>query len=91
MIQVFRMDGSWIVSEIETIDAQEWGDPDAVLKYPYEVVKAFSGGGISLEKYPPYSANREEIPIRSSDVVITTDVDDSLASLYQSQRKKETE
>lgn len=91
MIQVFRLGGSWVVSEIETIDAQEWGDPDAVLKYPYEIVRTSSNGGSSLELYPPYSANRENIPIRSSDVVITTDVDDSLSALYYSKRKKETE
>lgn len=91
MIQIFRLDGSWVVSEIETIDNQEWGDPDAMLKYPYEVIRSSSGGGTSLEKYPPFSTNRQMIAIRSSDVVITTDVDDNLAALYHSHRKKETE
>ena len=38
MLQVFRLDGCWVVSEVENIPDQEWGDPDGVLKYPYEIL-----------------------------------------------------
>jgi hypothetical protein len=90
MLQVFRLDGCWVVSEVENIPDQEWGDPDAVLKYPYEIITE-TGGPKHLEKYPPYSANRNEIYIRQSDITVTADADDCLAALYHTQRQKETE
>jgi len=90
MIQIFRLDGFWVVSEIETITESEWGDPDCVLKYPYSLEQMGDGKGTVLSVFPPFSGNRE-IYIRSSDVSITSDVDDALASLYHSNRKKETE
>jgi len=91
VIQIFRLDGCWVVSEVENIPNQEWGDPDGVLKYPYEFVYPACGGGGALEKWPPFSANREEILIRQSDITVTADVDDNLSALYHTQRKKEKE
>ena len=89
MIQVFRLGGTWVVSEIETIDAQEWGDPDAVLKYPYEINGA--GGWKDMTQFPPFSTDRKEIVIRSSDVLVTAEVTDDIKVQYYNKRKEETE
>jgi len=91
MLQVFRLDGCWIVSEVENIPDQEWGEPDGVLKYPYQVEAISDGEGARLTPYPPFSTNREEILIRQSDITVTADADDCIAALYHIQRKKETE
>lgn len=91
MLQVFRLDGCWVVSEVENIPDQEWGDPDGVLKYPYEILLHHDRVGAQLRPYPPFSANREEILIRQSDITVTADADDSIAALYHTQRQNETE
>jgi len=91
MLQVFRLDGCWVVSEVENIPDQEWGDPDGVLKYPYQIFACDDGGGTQLRPFPPFSSKRDEIYIRQSDITVTADADDSIAALYHSQRQKETE
>lgn len=86
MLQMFRMDGMWILSEVEVIPDQPFGDPDVVLKYPYEY-----SGNEQLKLFPPRSAQRAEIPIRNSDVCITVNVDDKLAAKYYEKRSEENQ
>ena len=91
MLQVFRLDGCWVVSEVENIPDQEWGDPDGVLKYPYEMLIASTGDGTQLRPFPPFSSKRDEIYIRQSDITVTADADDNIAALYHTKRQKEKE
>ena len=96
MLQVFRLDGCWVVSEVENIPDQEWGDPDGVLKYPYEILggsigDASTGDGTHLRPFPPFSSKRDEIYIRQSDITVTADADDNIAALYHTKRQKEKE
>lgn len=89
MIQIFRLDGMWIISEVDEIPNQEFGEPDTVLKYPYEINGA--GGWRDMTQFPPFSTDRKEIVIRSSDVLVTAEVTDDIKVQYYNKRKEETE
>jgi hypothetical protein len=82
-IKLIRFDGIWIVSEIEEIPEAEFGDPDCVLKYPYEVE------GKCLGAFPHYSKERELI-VRSSEISLITEPTDFLYNLYRASIDIET-
>lgn len=75
MIKILRLDSTWIIAEVEEIPAVEIGDPDCVLKSPYEIING------ELKRYPPHSKD-EEIIVRSSDVFVITEPDDDILKLY---------
>lgn len=66
MIKLIKFSGEWIISEIEELPEVQFGDPDCVLKYPYQVE------GNCLGPWPAYSDEREII-IRSSDITVITE------------------
>ena len=55
MIKLIKFDGDWIISELEEIPDCEIGDPDCVLKYPYQIE------GNCLVPWPAYSSERQII------------------------------
>lgn len=75
MIKILRLDGTWVISEIEEIPGVELGDPDCMLKSPREIIDG------ELKQYPPHSKD-EEIIVRSSDVFVITEPDDDILKLY---------
>ncbi len=75
-IKLIRFSGVWIVSEIEEIPETEFGDPDCVLKYPYEI------DGNCLGPFPEHSREREFI-IRSSDISLIADPSDFVYNQYR--------
>jgi hypothetical protein len=75
-IKLIRFDGVWIISEVEEIPDVEFGDPDCVLKYPYEV------DGSCLGPFPPHSRDREFI-VRSSEISLIADPSDFLYNQYR--------
>jgi|694.fasta_scaffold08640_2 hypothetical protein len=75
-IKLIRFDGVWIISEVEEIPDVEFGDPDCVLKYPYEV------DGSCVGPFPPYSRDREFI-VRSSEISLIADPSDFLYNQYR--------
>ncbi len=74
-IKLIRFDGVWIVSEVEEIPDVEFGDPDCVLRYPYEIE------GTCLGPFPRYCRDREFI-VRSSEISLITDPNDFLYNQY---------
>jgi hypothetical protein len=66
MIKLMKFDGEWIISEIEEIPDAQFGDPDCVLKYPYQIE------GNCLGTWPVYTEEREII-VRSSDVTVISE------------------
>ena len=75
-IKLMRFSGTWIVSEVEEIPDVEFGDPDCVLKYPYEIE------GACLGVFPLRSREREFI-VRSSEISLITEPDDFLYNQYR--------
>lgn len=83
MIKLIKFDGDWLVTNIIEIPDVEFGDPDCVLKYPYEVA------GDCLGPWPLHSGERE-IVIRSSDIKVIAEPDTFLLSSYQKAIEDET-
>jgi len=75
MIKAIKFDGDWIVSEIEQIEDAPFGEPDCVLKYPYQV------DGECLSAWPRYTDEREII-VRSSEITVICDPRTFLLSSY---------
>lgn len=75
-IKLIRFSGMWIVSEIEEIPDVEFGDPDCVLKYPYEIE------GTCLGVFPQYARDREFI-VRSSEISLIADPTDFIYNQYR--------
>jgi hypothetical protein len=75
-IKLIRFSGMWIVSEIEEIPDVEFGDPDCVLRYPYEVE------GTCLGPFPPHSRDREFI-VRSSEISLIAEPTDFIYNQYR--------
>jgi hypothetical protein len=75
-IKLIRFAGVWIVSEVEEIPDVEFGDPDCVLKYPYEVE------GTCLGPFPQHSREREFI-VRSSEISLIAEPTDFLYNQYR--------
>jgi hypothetical protein len=74
-IKLIRFDGVWLVSEVEEIPDVEFGDPDCVLKYPYEV------DGTCLGVFPLLAKDREFV-VRSSEISLIADPSDFLFQQY---------
>jgi hypothetical protein len=74
-IKLIRFSGVWIVSGVEEIPDVEFGDPDCVLKYPYEVE------GTCLGPFPAHSKDREFV-VRSSEISLLADPSDFLYKQY---------
>lgn len=74
-IKLIRFDGVWIISEVEEIPDVEFGDPDCVLKYPYEV------DGACLGAFPLHARDREFV-VRSSEISLIADPSDFLFKQY---------
>jgi len=83
MIKLIKFDGDWIVTNITEIPDVEFGDPDCVLKYPYQVA------GECLGSWPLHCDERE-IVVRSSDISVLTEPDTFLLSSYQKLIEEET-
>jgi hypothetical protein len=75
MIKVLKFNGEWIVSEVEQIEDVTFGDPDCMLKYPYQVE------GECLAPWPRYTEEREII-VRSSEIAVICDPKTFLLSSY---------
>jgi len=75
MIKLIKFDGEWIVSDVEQIEEVTFGDPDCVLKYPYQVE------GECLAPWPAYSDERE-IVVRSSEITVISEPKAFLLSSY---------
>jgi hypothetical protein len=75
-IKLIRFAGVWIVSEVEEIPDVEFGDPDCVLRYPYEV------DGTCLGAFPLHARDREFI-VRSSEISLIADPSDFLYNQYR--------
>lgn len=76
MIKLIKFDGDWIVSNIEEIPEVEFGDPDCVLKYPYQI------DGKCLGPWPLHSDERE-IVVRSSNISVVAEPSTFILSSYQ--------
>jgi hypothetical protein len=74
-IKLIRFSGTWIISEIEEIPDVEFGDPDCVLRYPYEIE------GTCLGPFPPHARDREFI-VRSSEISLIADPTDFIYNQY---------
>lgn len=75
-IKLLRFAGVWIVSEVEEIPDTEFGDPDCILRYPYEI------DGTCLGPFPLHSREREFV-IRSSEISLMTDPSDFIFLQYK--------
>ena len=84
MIKLLKLDGHWLVAEIEELGGVEFGDPDCVLKYPCEVNQD------GANPFPAYSSDRE-LAVRSSDITLICDPNDMFMALYYDLKDKETE
>lgn len=65
-VQLIRFDGIWLITEIEQIPDTEFGSPDCVLRYPYELE------GSCLGVFPHNTLEREFI-VRSANISLITD------------------
>lgn len=83
MIKLIKFDNDWLVTNVVEIPDVEFGDPDCVLKYPYQVA------GDCLGPWPLHAGERE-IVIRSSDIKVITEPDTFLLSSYQKAIEDET-
>lgn len=83
MIKLIKFDGEWIVSDIEEIEDTTFGDPDCMLKYPYQAE------GKCLAPWPPYSDEREII-VRSSEISVVAEPNTFILSSYKDVIEKET-
>ena len=84
MLKLLKFDGHWLVAEVEEIPGVEFGDPDCVLKYPFEV----SGDG--AVPFPEFSDDRELV-VRSSDITVICDPSAMYSALYYDLKDKEKE
>jgi hypothetical protein len=66
MIKLIKFGGDWIVTELQEIPDCEFGDPDCILKYPYQIE------GNCFAPWPLYASERE-IVVRSSDITVITE------------------
>ena len=83
MIKLIKFYNEWIVSDIEEIEDTTFGDPDCMLKYPYQVE------GKCLAPWPPYSDEREII-VRSSEISVVAEPNTFILSSYKDVIEKET-
>jgi hypothetical protein len=83
MIKLLKFDSSWIVSEVQELDA-ELGNPDCMLKYPYEIVNG------ELQKFPKFTDDREFM-VRSLDIKLIAEPDIDTITLYYELKKQEKE
>ena len=74
-VQLLRFDGIWVVSEVEEVPDVEFGDPDCVLRYPYQVE------GSCLGPFPLHAREREFV-VRSSDISLVCDPTDFIYKEY---------
>jgi hypothetical protein len=81
MIKLLRLDGKWIISEVEEIPGVELGDPDCLLKSPREITIDLQTDDRILINYPPHSKDGE-IAIRSTDIFVIAEPDDNILKLY---------
>jgi hypothetical protein len=84
MLKLLKIDGHWIVAEVEEIDGTEFGQPDCMLKYACEV----NGVMEQLVPFPPYSEDRE-LTIRSENITFIADPSPMFSSLYYDLKAKE--
>ena len=79
MIKILRLDGIWIISEIEEIGGVELGDPDCKLISPMEMKAK------TLQHYPPHS-KKEDIAVRSTDIFVVAEPTDEILKLYNDKK-----
>lgn len=83
MIKLIKFSGDWIISQIEEVPDVAFGDPDCILKYPYQIE------GKCMGPWPIYTDERE-IVVRSSDINLVTDPSTFYLAQYVSLVKDET-
>lgn len=74
-IQLIRFDGIWLITEIEQIPDTEFGEPDCVLRYPYQL----EGSCLGLF---PYNTLEREFIVRSANISLITDPSPFLYNQY---------
>ncbi len=77
MIKLIKFGGEWIIAKIEEIPDVTFGDPDCILKYPYQIE------GNCFGPWPVYSDDRE-IVVRSSDITLVAEPKQYYLSQYTS-------
>lgn len=82
MLKLLKIDGHWIVAEVEEIPETEFGNPDCMLKYPCEINE---DGAVP---FPPYSEDRELV-IRSENITFIAEPSPMFSSLYYDLKAKE--
>lgn len=75
MIKLLRFDGTWLIAEINQIEDAEFGTPDCMLKYPFEI------SGNCLGPWPTHSDERTVV-VRSSDITVIVDPKTFILSEY---------
>ena len=79
MVKILRLDGIWIISEVEELPGVELGDPDCMLKSPREIKAK------TLHRYPPHSKD-DEIIVRSTDIFVVAEPTDEILKLYNDRK-----
>lgn len=74
-IQLVKFDGTWLITEIEQLPEIEYGEPDCILKYPYQIE------GSCLGVFPQNTLEREFI-VRSANISLITDPSPFLYNQY---------
>jgi hypothetical protein len=82
MLKLLKIDGHWIVAEVDEIPDTEFGNPDCVLKHACEINE---DGAVP---FPPYSEDRELV-IRSENITFIAEPSPMFSSLYYDLKAKE--
>ena len=83
MIKLIKFNGDWLITKIEEISGVEFGDPDCILKSPYQIE------GTCFGSYPAYSNDREII-VRSSEITLIAEPKPNLLKTYLELIEQET-
>lgn len=90
MLKLLKFDGHLLIAEVEEIPGVQFGDPDCILKHPYEIIlDEVETPNSIITKFPSFSKESELI-VRSSDITFITEPDDLIISRYY-ETKADTE
>jgi hypothetical protein len=84
MIKLIKFDGHWLISQVEEIPDAEFGDPDCVLKYPYEIE------GTCMGPFPEHSSEKELV-VRSANISVITEPNTFILAQYTTLINEEQE
>lgn len=74
-INIVLFNNYWLVSRLEEIPDVEWGSPDCVLEYPYEIVHG------DLVKWPQHS-NDNKVVVRSTEFSVIVEPSPEILQKY---------